>query len=114
MARTIAFTTGDGITTPFITGAATLPDSGQVVNIEGSVIPLGGGEVALIGTSVTVPAPPGSGFIYWIIQSDASGNMTIKQSTTGFPAPDAGNVVIFQDQMGPADVLSGDMAAVPF
>lgn len=87
-----------------------LPDSfpGNIL-LEGVIQPLstdgiaGGGSPVIFGTavqlatnSIALPAVPGSGTTYYILQANTTtGVVTLKSSSVAAPAADAGNVVIF-------------------
>ncbi len=101
MPLTISNTTGDGITVDYIDCDIELPDSGSIILFGGPLQPSGGVKVSITGSPLTSPTPPGSGFIYWIIQVHTlTGLATIKQSTSSMPTPDASNDTIFQQTMG--------------
>jgi len=99
---TISNWTGDG-PEPIITTAIELPDSGTSVIITGAVTPQGGGvPVAVTGSPLAAPAPPGSGSVFWVIQvNTTTGAASVKQSTSSMPTADAGNVVVFQQTLVP-------------
>jgi hypothetical protein len=100
---TISNWTGDG-PEPIIATAIELPDSGTSVIITGTVTAQGGGPaVPVTGSPLAAPAPPGSGSVFWIIQvNTTTGAATVKQSTVSMPAPDPGNVMVFQQTLVPA------------
>lgn len=99
---TVSNATGDGINDVRIVASIELPDSGTSVTVGGTVLdPAVGTVQAITGSPVTIPAAPGSGSIYYVIQvATATGAATVKQSTTAMPTSDAGNVVIFQQTLG--------------
>jgi hypothetical protein len=105
MPITIQNTPGDGT----FQAAITLPDAGHSVTIEGSVWPGAQGnpnvETPFTGSPLTAPTPPGSGFIYWIIEANQStGALDMQQNTTGFPiANTAGCITIFQQTLSPSN-----------
>ena len=109
---TVSNATGDGVTSTRITAAVELPDSGTSVLVSGTILdPAVGATVAIAGSPVTIPAAPGSGSIFYVIQvATATGAATVKQSTSAMPAADAGNVVIFQQTLG---TTSTDPALTP-
>ncbi len=116
MPLTITNFTGDGIKDDQIAGAIEVPDSGTSYSVTGTVTPAGGSAVAMTGSPLTAPSPPGSGNIYWIIQvNTTTGALSIKQNTSGpAPTPDAGNDVIFTQTLpagltDPADDPNADV-----
>ncbi len=102
MSVTIGTTTGDGISAPLICTAVELPDSGTTVNISGYVQLVGGQPVDLTGTTVTMPAAPGSGSTYWNINVDAGngGATTVQTSSVADPgALNTTSLVIFRQRL---------------
>ncbi len=111
MGATFSNQTGDGLTSVLITTNISLPDAGSSVGIAGTVSTPGNAPVTITGSPVTVPSPPGSGSIYFIIQINTStGAATVKQSTSATPAPDAGNTTVFADILLPSNT---DLALDP-
>jgi hypothetical protein len=81
-----------------------LPDSGTSVAVAGAINPSTPGEVDFTGSPVTIPSPPGSGLIYYIIEaSTTTGALQVKQSTSAFPTADAGNIIIYEDIVAPSN-----------
>ncbi len=96
---------GDGLNSTSIRTAIELPDSGGNVKVEGDIQVVGAPQVSINGSPLTAPAPPVSGFVYWIIQTDAtSGAASIKQSTVAMPTPDPNGVLLFQETMMSTDI----------
>lgn len=113
MPKTMGASSGDGVIDPFVSAELTLPDAGSSIVIEGSIKPIGAAEIAITGSPLTAPSPPGSGLIYWIIQVNTStGAASIKQSTSSYPAPDASNVSMFNETLAPTDTnLAADTSS---
>lgn len=92
--------TGDGVTSDLIDVDITLPDSGNQVTVGGRVQKAGQpvqpfGPVALSG-----PGVPVSGINYWLVQVDYTvGTVTSKTSNVAMPAPDANNLVVYQQTL---------------
>lgn len=109
---TVSNATGDGVNSVKIVASVELPDSGTSVTVGGTVLdPAVGTVQAITGSPVTIPAAPGSGSVYYVIQVVTStGAATVKQSTSAMPAPDPGNVVIFQQTLA---TTSTDPALTP-
>lgn len=81
-----------------------LPDSGTTVYVSGACSPGTSSEVDFTGSPVTIPSPPGSGLIYYIIEANiTTGALQVKQSTSAFPTVDAGNLLIYQDIVAPSN-----------
>lgn len=100
---TVSNSTGDGVTSVKIVTAVELPDSGSSVLASGTILdPAVGTAQTITGSPVAIPAAPGSGSIFYVIQaSTTTGAATVKQSTSAVPVADAGNVVIFQQTLVP-------------
>lgn len=109
---TISNSTGDGVTSVKLSTAIALPDSGTSVAVAGTVLdPAVGTQQTITGSPVTIPAAPGSGNIYYVIQvATATGAATVKQSTSAIPVADAGNAMVFQQTLVPT---STDPALTP-
>lgn len=94
--------------------AIQLPDSGTTVTVAGCVNP--GGIDGLTDTTMspatlTAPAPPGSGNIFWLIEvNSVTGALDVLQSTSAFPANSTGCVTIFQQTLSSGQ---SDPALVP-
>ncbi len=107
MPLTLSAAAGDGVLTPAIRVNISLPDSGTTIAVQGSYqAPLVGSNpqglqpVVNFSGSETNPGVPGSGTNYWIVQLNVTtGVLSVKNSTTAIPLPDAGNVVIFQQSI---------------
>jgi len=112
MPKTSCSFSGDGVAAPMVQVSVALPDTGSSISIDGQVTAVGGTPVAITGSPLTSPTPPGSGNIYWMIQvNSATGAATIKQSTSAMPTADAGNIQVFSDTMTPTDTnLAQDTA----
>jgi hypothetical protein len=98
---TIGTITGDGIIDPLINTNVELPDAGTTVGISGFVQAIGGLKVDVSGATVTMPAAPGSGSVFWNIQVDAgTGATTVQTSTVADPAPVTGaSLTIFRQRL---------------
>lgn len=99
MALTISNYTGDGVTAPKLDTFVQLPDSGTNVLISGSVTPIGGPQVPITGSPLTMPTAPASGLTYWNIQADTgTGTATVQQSTTADPTLISATSVLVMSQ----------------
>lgn len=88
-----------------------LPDSGTSILVTGALNPSTPGEVGFTGSPVTSPVAPASGSVYWLIEvNTTTGALDMQQSTTGFPANNAGCITIFQQTLMPTNT---DPALVP-
>lgn len=97
MPITISNATGDGLTTSQMRTNIQLPDSGTTVQVNGVVRPALPAAaqnnnpvpaVTITGSPLTIPAPPGSGSIFYNIQVDVvTGAAVVVQSTVSDPAP---------------------------
>lgn len=98
MAGTLSNFTGDGVNNPLIQLNIALPDTnGGTITVVGVVQATGGSKVNVNGT-VTAPAAPGSGSIYFLVEANTTtGALTLLQSTSSMPAVDPGNVLVFSD-----------------
>jgi hypothetical protein len=100
MPQTLGNFTGDGVVDDLIDVDILLPDSGNAVTISGRVQRVGQAAQTVAPTVVNGPGVPGSGTNYWIIQVDwTSGAATAKSSAASMPAPDANNLVVFQQTL---------------
>jgi len=100
MPLTISNSTGDGVLTPMLQASLELPDGGTAVTVGGQIQAPGGTLYSLSGSPVTIPAPPGSGSVLYIIQANATtGVLSVKQDPAVMPAPDAGNLVVFSQTL---------------
>ena len=101
MGLTIGTITGDGVTAPIINTNVELPDAGTVVGISGYVQAIGGKPVDVTGTTVTMPAAPGSGSTFWNIQVDTvTGATTVQTSASADPGPVAASTLtIFRQRL---------------
>ena len=95
---------GDGITAVKVDTYIQLPDSGTVVNVQGSVTAPGSVPATITGSPLAMPAAPGSGSTYWNIQVDTgTGVATVQQSASADPPPiSATAVVIFRQTLVPS------------
>lgn len=104
MPKTLTNQTGDGVSSPLIQANIELPDSGQSVKVVGAVQAVGASLVAITGSPVTAPLPPGSGLTGWMIQvHTGTGAASVKSQASTVPVPDVSNVLIYSDVLGPAD-----------
>lgn len=102
MAATYSYQTGDGVTNDYLLLNINMPDAnGGNVTINGQIQAVGGSPVA-VSQVVALPAAPGAGSIYWIIECNhTTGACTLLQSTSGWPTVDPNNDAIFQDVLTP-------------
>jgi len=104
MPVTISNTTGDGLYTVYEDYDIEIPDSGGTVLIAGSVQIPGNAPVALVGSPITLPAPPASGVIYALVQANlVTGALTVKQSTIAVPTPDPANGAVYSVTIAPSN-----------
>lgn len=81
-----------------------LPDSGTSILVTGAINPSTLGEISFTGSPVTSPVAPASGFIYWLVEvNTTTGALDMQQSTTSFPANNAGCITIFQQTLAPSN-----------
>lgn len=116
MPATISNFTGDGVTAPRLDTFVQLPDTGATVLISGAVTPIGGPQVPITGSPLTMPTAPGSGSIFWNIQVDTgTGAATVQQSTLADPAPiSTTSVVVFRQTLAVGNTDAAlDVAATP-
>ena len=80
-----------------------LPDSGTTCNVTGCINPSGidgSTDTAMTGSPLTMPTPPGSGSIYWLIEvNTTTGALDILQSTSAMPTNTGGCITIFQQTL---------------
>jgi hypothetical protein len=122
MPLTLSPAAGDGVLSAAWRANVQLPDSGTTITINGSYQPplLGANPPALqppvnFSGTATSPGVPGGGSNFWICQLNTStGALTVKNSTSAFPLPDASNVVVFQQSIAStanaAPSLQGNLA----
>jgi len=111
MPITTSSTTGDGVLSDYLDYDIEIPDSGTSVSVSGTVQPAGGVAAPMTGSPVTIPAAPGSGSLYYIVQvNKLTGALSVKQSASLVPAADAGNEAIFTQTLLPS---STDPALTP-
>jgi len=106
MPLTISNVTGDGVSTTMVQSAIEVPDSGTTVLVTGQIINPTAGTFPLSGSPLTIPAVPGSGSVFYILQASlTTGVVTVKQSPTAMPTVDAGNTLLFSQSLvaGQAD-----------
>lgn len=98
MAAAYSYITGDGIVADYLQISLQLPDAnGGNAMCVGTVTPVGGSAVA-VNQSITLPAAPGSGQIWWAIECNhTTGVCSLLQNTSGVNTPDPNNDIIFQD-----------------
>lgn len=106
---TLGGMSGDGATVVFDAAYINI-DSSNAVTVVGNITPVGGAPMAMTGSPLTAPAVPGANSVYWIIQANlTTGALSIKQATGAsgnnsfFPAPDAGNSLIYQQETKSTD-----------
>jgi hypothetical protein len=105
---------GDGVSTDLVDVTMALPNAnGGLLTIEGKVRKVGQTLNIITGSPLSLPRAPLSGSIYYVVQVDYSSNtatsgvVSIKQSTSGYPSADASNMIVFQQQLGTADINPG-------
>lgn len=87
MPLTIQYLEGDGKADDFFNVAVLLPDTGSSMQVAGTVQIAGGTPYSIQLTTLTAPAPPATGSIYYNVQVDGTtGTPTLQQSTTALPA----------------------------
>jgi hypothetical protein len=114
---------GDGVLTPYIACNVQLPDTATTIPVGGSYqAPRIGAStpgvqpyVPFTGSPITPPSVPGSGSIYWnCVLNTSTGALTVTQSTSAYPTPAAGTIILFQQTLpstAPAGVsLQGGFA----
>ena len=112
MGLTIGTVTGDAIIDPLINTNVELPDAGTTVGISGYVQAIGGKPVDVTGTTVTMPAAPGTGSTFWNIQVDTvTGATTVQTSPTADPGPISGTTLTIFRQRLDAGVTDPALAA---
>jgi hypothetical protein len=112
MPRTFGFTSGDGVNTALWDINISIPIAADApgCTFEGSYQSPGGAMVTLSGAAVNPPAVPGSNSTFWFLQANiTTGVISVKSQagTTGssnYPAVDAGNVNIVQQELKSTDV----------
>ncbi len=115
MPITISNQTGDGVSAPLVQSGIEIPDSGTSVLVSGQVQAPGSPAVPLTGSPVAIPAVPGTGTTFYILQANTgSGAVTVKQSSSSMPAVDSGNVLLMSQSLvaGQADPAL-DQSATP-
>ena len=97
MGLTVTNATADGL----LQASVSFPDSGTTVKVDGHIRQnTNEPGVDFTGSTVTIPAAPGSGSIYYIIQvNPITGEPKVKESTSAMPEPDAGWVVLTQQTL---------------
>jgi len=106
MPITISNQTGDGVGTPLVQSSIEIPDSGTSVLVSGQVQSPGSPAIPLTGSPVAIPAVPGAGATFYILQANTSnGAVTVKQSSSAVPSVDAGSVLLMSQSLvaGQAD-----------
>lgn len=95
--QTIQYLEGDGKADDFFNVAVLLPDTGSSMQVAGTVQIAGGTPFSIPLTTLTAPAPPATGSIYYNVQVDGTtGTPTLQQSTTAPPpAINANNRIVF-------------------
>lgn len=105
MPLTLSAAAGDGVLTPALRVNMQLPDTGTSIAVQGSYQgtlvgsnPQGVQPVINFnGSPVSSPGVPGGGSNFWICQvNTTTGALTVKTSTSAYPLPDAGNIVVFE------------------
>lgn len=111
MPSSTSYITGDGINGDLLQVQLEFPDAGSVVQVSGTVQPVGGAVQAITPATVTAPAAPGAGTLVWIIQvNKTTGVASVKSQATTAPAVDAGNEVVCTQTL---TTTSADLAITP-